>query len=165
MDASLSRRSLLRASLLAGLSAEALEGLQHAHEAAQSGDGMLQYLDPQAAAEIETLAAQIIPSDDGPVAKEAGVIYFIDRALATFDRDQREIYRTGLAAYRSALATGQTGLGASGFAITNPPPPFSREADLLARKNSFSTFGRRSTSGIRGSNGSPGSRTASVERG
>jgi len=97
MDSLLSRRTLLRSSLIAGLSAEVLEALQHAHESAQSGDGKLQYLDLQAAAEIEALAAQIIPSDDGPGAREAGVIYFIDRALATFDRDQREIYRTGLA--------------------------------------------------------------------
>jgi gluconate 2-dehydrogenase gamma chain len=102
--APLSRRSLLRTSLLAGLSAEVLEALQHAHASAQAGDGKLQYLDPQAASEIEALAAQIIPSDDGPGAKEAGVIYFIDRALATFDSDQREIYRSGLAAYRSGLA-------------------------------------------------------------
>jgi hypothetical protein len=96
MDASLSRRSLPRATLLAGLSAEVLEALQHAHEAAQSGGGKLQYLDPQAAAEIEVLAAQIIPSDDGPGAKEAGVIYFshypdarsgaqIARAYGSFD--------------------------------------------------------------------------------
>jgi len=106
MNAPLSRRSLLRSSALAGLSAEVLEALQHAHESVQSGDGALHYLDPKAAAEIEALAAQIIPSDSvgdkaGPGAKEAGVIYFIDRALATFDRDQREIYRTGLAAARA----------------------------------------------------------------
>ena len=113
MNAPLSRRSLLRASLLAGLSSGVLEAMQHAHEAAQAGGGKLQYLDAQAAAEIEALAAQIIPSDDGSGAKEAGVIYFIDRALATFDREQREIYRTGLAAYRSALATDQTGLAAA----------------------------------------------------
>ena len=118
MDAPLSRRSLVRASLLAGLSAEVLEALQHAHESAQAGDGKLQYLDPQAAAEIEALAAQIIPSDDGPGAKEAGVIYFIDRALATFDRDQREVYRSGLAAYRSGLATLGAGLAASGAAAS-----------------------------------------------
>lgn len=96
--------------MLAGLSAEVLEALQHAHEAAQSGDGKLQYFDPQTAAEVEGLAAQIIPSDDGPGAREAGVIFFIDRALATFDEDQRELYRTGLAAYRTSLtAAGATG--------------------------------------------------------
>ena len=32
----------------------------------------------------ETTDAQIVPSDDTPGAREAGVIYFIDRALATF---------------------------------------------------------------------------------
>jgi gluconate 2-dehydrogenase gamma chain len=119
MDAPLSRRSLLRASLLAGLSAEVLEALQHAHESAQAGDGKLQYLDPQAAAEIEALAAQIIPSEDGPGAKEAGVVYFIDRALASFDQDQREIYRSGLAAYMTGLAAGRSGLATdrTGLAI------------------------------------------------
>ena len=63
----------------------------------------MQYLDAATAAEIETLAAQIIPAgDDGPGAKEAGVIYFIDRALATFDEDKRGLYREGLKAARAA---------------------------------------------------------------
>jgi gluconate 2-dehydrogenase gamma chain len=102
MDAALSRRSLLRSAMLFGLPAEALEALQHAHETVQSGDAKLLYLDSQSAAEIEALAAQIIPSDDGPGAKEAGIVYFIDRALATFDQDQRDLYRTGLIAARAA---------------------------------------------------------------
>ncbi|PYT19675.1 MAG: hypothetical protein DMG57_44565 [Acidobacteria bacterium] len=34
---------------------------------------------------IAAIANQIIPSNDGPGAREAGVIYFIDRALSTFD--------------------------------------------------------------------------------
>ncbi len=55
-------------------------------------------LDPAPAAEIEALAAQIIPSTDGPGAREAGAIYFIDRALSTFDRDQRPAYRDGMRA-------------------------------------------------------------------
>jgi gluconate 2-dehydrogenase gamma chain len=50
------------------------------------------------AAEIEALAAQIIPSTDSPGAREAHVIYFIDQALATFDRHKRDVYRKGLAA-------------------------------------------------------------------
>ena len=55
-------------------------------------------LSPGDAAEIEALAAQIIPSDGSPGAREAGVIYFIDKALATFDEDKRDLYRSGLAA-------------------------------------------------------------------
>jgi gluconate 2-dehydrogenase gamma chain len=50
------------------------------------------------AAEIEALTAQIIPSTDSPGAREAHVIYFIDQALATFDRNKRDVYRKGLAA-------------------------------------------------------------------
>ncbi len=54
-------------------------------------------LDAATARDVEAIAAQIIPSDDGPGAREAGVIWFIDRALATFDEDQRGLYRAGMA--------------------------------------------------------------------
>ena len=58
----------------------------------------LEYLTAEQAAEIEALCAQIIPSSDGsPGARETGAIFFIDRALADWDRDQRETYRTGMA--------------------------------------------------------------------
>jgi gluconate 2-dehydrogenase gamma chain len=53
-------------------------------------------LDAGEAAEIEAIAAQIIPSTGGPGAREAGVIYFIDRALSTFASDDREAYRAGM---------------------------------------------------------------------
>lgn len=70
---------------------------QHAHQPPDSST-KLQYLNETDAREIEALASQIIPSDDGtPGAKEAGALYFIDRALATWDRDKRELYGGGLA--------------------------------------------------------------------
>ena len=47
--------------------------------------------------------AQILPSDEGPGAREAGVVYFIDRALATFDSDKREAYRKGMAEFPRLL--------------------------------------------------------------
>lgn len=49
------------------------------------------------ARDIEALATQIIPSSDGAGAREAGVIYFIDRALSTFAADTLEQYRSGMA--------------------------------------------------------------------
>ncbi len=76
---------------------EVLAAHRHAHAATEAPGRVLGTLDPQTAAEIEALAAQIIPSTGGPGAKEAGVIYFIDRALATFAADDREAYRTGMA--------------------------------------------------------------------
>jgi len=56
----------------------------------------LEVLSADEAAEIEAVACRVIPSDDSPGAREAGVIYFIDRALATFAADQREVYAQGL---------------------------------------------------------------------
>ena len=102
-----SRRSLLGAAFLASLPPEALEALQeHGHASADPAQRKLQYLDAAAAAEIERLAGEIIPADDlGPGAKEAGVVYFIDRALGTFDADKRSLYREGLAAAQGKPAS------------------------------------------------------------
>ncbi len=74
-----------------------LSALQQAETAAKSSTPTFEYLDPATAPEIEAIAAQIIPSTGGPGAREAGVIYFIDRALSTFAIDDRETYRTGMA--------------------------------------------------------------------
>jgi gluconate 2-dehydrogenase gamma chain len=51
---------------------------------------------PEEAVEVEAVAAQIIPTDDTPGAREARVIHFIDRALVTFERDQQPVYAQGL---------------------------------------------------------------------
>ena len=77
--------------------ADVLSAQQHAHGIAASVTPHFETLDAATAAEIEAIVAQIIPSTDGPGAREAGVIYFIDRALATFAADDRDSYRTGLA--------------------------------------------------------------------
>jgi gluconate 2-dehydrogenase gamma chain len=55
------------------------------------------YFNSPAARDVAAIAARIIPSDDAPGATEAGVIWFIDRALQTFDSDQQVAYRDGLA--------------------------------------------------------------------
>jgi gluconate 2-dehydrogenase gamma chain len=78
--------------------AEIAAARQHAHQALQSSTPpAFQTLDAAAAVEIDAITSQIIPSSDGPGAHEAGVVYFIDRALSTFDAHLREAYRTGLA--------------------------------------------------------------------
>ena len=70
---------------------------EHAHRAAQSVPPReFEYLTPEQATEIEAVAAQIIPTDDTPGAREGRVIYFIDRALMTFDKDKRPQYVKGL---------------------------------------------------------------------
>lgn len=49
------------------------------------------------AAEIDAMAAQIIPTDQSPGAREAHCVYFIDRALSTFARKSQPAYIQGLA--------------------------------------------------------------------
>jgi gluconate 2-dehydrogenase gamma chain len=71
---------------------------QHAHDAVQSSaPPPFLALDPADAAEIDAITSQIVPSTDGPGAHEAGVVYFIDRALSTFDAHLRDAYRMGIA--------------------------------------------------------------------
>jgi gluconate 2-dehydrogenase gamma chain len=76
---------------------EVLAARQHAQAVTASPTRHLETLDAETAGEIEALTAQIIPSTGGPGAREAGVIYFIDRALSTFAAGDREEYRTGMA--------------------------------------------------------------------
>jgi len=99
-----SRRSVLAGSV-AGLSSVwlathwpgILAAQEHAHTVAESGRATtLGFFSPDQAVEIESVAAQIIPKDETPGAREAGTIYFIDRALTTFDEDKQAAYREGL---------------------------------------------------------------------
>jgi gluconate 2-dehydrogenase gamma chain len=93
-DNLISRRQWLA---LAPMSAAMLAAQQHAHDIVQGvRPAAFSVLGAEEAREIEALAGQIIPSDDSPGAREAGVIYFIDHALATFDADQRTLYTEGL---------------------------------------------------------------------
>lgn len=60
-------------------------------------------LSPEEAVEVEAIAEQILPGDDTPGAKEAGVVYFIDRALETFLSFNLEIVRSGLEDLRTRI--------------------------------------------------------------
>jgi hypothetical protein len=56
----------------------------------------LTFFTAEQATEIEAMAAQIIPTDDTPGAREARCLYFIDRALSTFARGSQSDYTRGL---------------------------------------------------------------------
>lgn len=71
------------------------------HAAAADPPAGFEFFTPEQATEVEAMAAQIIPADESPGAREARVIYFIDRALATFDRDKQAIYASGLGLIQS----------------------------------------------------------------
>src|SRR5207245_10811517 len=48
------------------------------------------------AADLDAIAAQIFPTDDTPGAREARVVTFLDRSLATWAAQQREPLMHGL---------------------------------------------------------------------
>jgi gluconate 2-dehydrogenase gamma chain len=74
-----------------------LSAATHAHDAAKAATPpKFEYFTAEEAAEIEAITARIIPTDDTPGAREAGVVYFIDRGLATFWADDQKTYRGGL---------------------------------------------------------------------
>jgi hypothetical protein len=74
-----------------------LSAATHAHNAAKEATPpKFDFFTPEEAAEIEAVTARIIPTDDTPGAREAGVVYFIDRGLATFWADNQKTYREGL---------------------------------------------------------------------
>jgi gluconate 2-dehydrogenase gamma chain len=74
-----------------------LSAAKHARHAAQATKPpKLEFFTPEQAIEIDAISARIIPTDDMPGAREAGVVYFIDRGLATFSAGDQKTYREGL---------------------------------------------------------------------
>jgi len=65
-------------------------------QSAKSGAPSLAFFTAAQAAEVEAMAAQIIPTDSTPGAREARVIVFIDRILNTFEKDEQKAYAKGL---------------------------------------------------------------------
>jgi gluconate 2-dehydrogenase gamma chain len=74
-----------------------LSAAKRARESAQSAaPPKLEFFTSEEAIEIDAITARIIPTDETPGAHEAGVVYFIDRALTTFAFDDQKTYREGL---------------------------------------------------------------------
>lgn len=77
-----------------------------AHAAARTpSDSKLIFFTGADAGDVEAVSAQIIPTDDTPGAREAGVVYFIDRALATFFSRLAAPFRANLLDFQSACKT------------------------------------------------------------
>jgi gluconate 2-dehydrogenase gamma chain len=74
-----------------------LAAAEHArHQAKSEGPNKFEFFTPAEAAEVDAITARIIPTTDTPGAREAGIVFFIDRALVTFDVESQKVYREGL---------------------------------------------------------------------
>lgn len=96
------RRAFLRAAAAAGAAWSAADllavedALAWSAEQARTGGGFTALLPAEAEA-IDALTSRIIPSvDKRPGAHEAGVVYFVDKALATFNAGQKQMYADGI---------------------------------------------------------------------
>jgi hypothetical protein len=75
----------------------------HAEDAAAGPESAgFEFLNTAEAADVEAICAQIVPSGAMPGARETHVVYFIDRALATFFSATSPDYRAGLTQFRAA---------------------------------------------------------------
>jgi gluconate 2-dehydrogenase gamma chain len=107
---------------------------QHAHEAANSPTpGKFEVLTPEQARQVEAISSQIIPTDELPGAREAGVVYFIDRALKTFAKHSLSDYEKGLAGMNQA--TSERYPGVKSFADATTEQQENLLTELTAEQN------------------------------
>jgi len=96
------RRAFLRASGGAvggswlALQLPGLVALAEAAAVAHDAGAAFLHLSPLEAAGLDAIAARIIPTDETPGAREAGVIHFIDQALGDFMAEAAGELRAGL---------------------------------------------------------------------
>jgi gluconate 2-dehydrogenase gamma chain len=120
------RRTFLRAAVAAGAAWAAADlvlvedALAWAgHQAEARGAAAVTALTKAQADVVDALASRIIPALDGRAgAHEAGAVYFIDRALATFNASQKTLYTNGIADLNRRAAAKVA--GAASFAALTP---------------------------------------------
>lgn len=89
------------------LSAAAVASLAQAAHAEQSAAAPFTVLSADEARELEAVAARILPTTDTPGAREAGVIYFFDQTLGTFNARHLEDLRNGLKTFLAEAPDGR----------------------------------------------------------
>lgn len=120
--AGMSRRAFLQASgSVAGsawlaLHTPAVLAAARAAAVARETGAAFQNLSPAQAAGLEALTARIIPTDDTPGAREAGVVFFIDQALGGFMADSAGMLLQGM----EALDAAALDAGGAPFAALGP---------------------------------------------
>ena len=76
---------------------------EHAAHAAAVASSTFEFLGAADAADVDAIAAQILPGGETPGAREAHAVHFIDRALRTFFADRAAPFRVGLVELQRAF--------------------------------------------------------------
>jgi len=101
------RKFLHRCAICAGAAAlppswaRMLSAAEHSHQTKDDATARqtplpFKYFTPEQAATVEAISEQIIPADDDPGAKWAGVVHYIDMGLAGDLKEHRSVYDAGL---------------------------------------------------------------------
>jgi hypothetical protein len=80
-----------------------LAALSQAACGARDEGAAFETLSAAEARELEAIAARIIPTTDTPGAREAGVIWFMDKALGDYMAPQLDFLRGGLGEFQQAI--------------------------------------------------------------
>jgi gluconate 2-dehydrogenase gamma chain len=91
---------------------------QHAQHAVAAGATTLSFLTAEEAKLFDAIAAQIVPTDDTPGAREAGAVYFADHACTGFFSYAAADLRRGLAQCERDFRAAQP--DQPGFAAASP---------------------------------------------
>ena len=75
-----------------------------AYAASAPANEPYEFLTPEQAREFDAISAQIVPTDETPGAREAHVVRFVDRALATVYKDVQPISQKAYKALGDAVA-------------------------------------------------------------
>jgi Gluconate 2-dehydrogenase subunit 3 len=103
---------------------------QHAHESAKAANPKLDVLTLEQAHELDAITSRLIPTDEAAGAHEAGVVYFIDRALKTFAKGSVTEYNQGLIEVQERTA--KLFPGVKKFSAATPDQQDKILADLFA---------------------------------
>lgn len=110
------RRTFLHAAIAAGAAWTAADlghveaALAWAHQATAKGPADFSVLTAEQAKVVDALASRIIPAVDGrPGAHDAGVVYFIDKSLSTFNAAGKKVYADGVLDLNQRAARKWTG--------------------------------------------------------
>ena len=129
---------------LAAETGQLLAAASHAHTAARTTPPPpFEILSPEQGADLAAIASQIIPTDETPGAREAGVIFFIDRSLATFAKEQRPALEKGWKDLQKRVA--KTYPGQRSFAALSDEQQIALLTTMDKEKNAFFQMMRGAT--------------------
>lgn len=86
----------------------ALATLSQAAAQAQEAGAAFKTLSPDEAREIDAISARILPTTDTPGARDAGVVYFFDQTLATFNAPMLNPLRGMMQQFQGGVPGGES---------------------------------------------------------